>query len=84
MRCPSCQKRVAPFVKWFFWTGPKRTCVNCGSRLRYKGYYWAVGFHAALGAACAAFHVPFWIIFGIVLMTGVVYPWFFARYEPVV
>jgi hypothetical protein len=84
VRCPRCRKRVAPFVRWFFWPGPVRTCLNCGSRLRYKGFYRALGFHAVLGAASAVFDVPFWILLLVVPVTAVGYPWFFARYEPVV
>jgi len=83
MRCPKCQNRVAPFVKWLCWPGPRRTCLSCGSRLRYKNFYLAVGFHALLGAAWVFLNLPLWVIVVVLPITAVVYPWFFARYEPI-
>ena len=81
MRCPNCQNRVAPFVKWLLWPGPKTTCLSCGSRLRYKNFFWAAGLHVVLGACWGFFDFPLLILSGILPVTAIVYPWFFAQYE---
>jgi Flp pilus assembly protein TadB len=81
MRCPNCKNRVAPFSKWLFWPGPRRTCLSCGSRLRYKNFWGALGLHVLLVTVWAAFHYPLWGLVGVLVVTAFVFPWFFARYE---
>jgi len=89
MRCPKCGNKAAPFIRWACWPGPKRTCLSCGSRLRYKNFYREVGLHA-LGAAvffavCAWLDLPVWVLLALLLttmpITGIVCPWYFGRYE---
>ena len=93
MKCPKCHQRVAPFKSWVLWPGPTRECGNCHAHLRYVGLYLQALLHlvigvpigAALGAMIVSHAMSVWlaaaIFLGILVITGVVLPWKFARYE---
>jgi hypothetical protein len=93
MKCPKCHQRVAPFKSWVLWPGPTRECENCHAHLRYAGFYLQAMLHVvigfpivfALGGMVFSRTITLWlaaaIFLGILVITAVVLPWKFARYE---
>ena len=85
MKCPHCGKPPATFAAWFLRPGPKRDCLNCGALLHYRHFYAAIVFHMISGVGLGAGGVIAGIPLGIpalaIVLTAVVYPWFFAKYE---
>lgn len=93
MKCPKCHQRVAPFKSWVLWPGPIRECRNCHATLRYVGFYLQAMLHFmigvpvvfALGMMAVSHTIPAWlaavIYLGLLVITAVVLPWNFGRYE---
>jgi hypothetical protein len=91
MNCPKCHELAASFWRWFLWPGPRRRCSNCGTNLRYVGFYSQLAAHAILGPAIiifgAAAGAPVWlsclVLAVIVSFTAVLLPLRFGRYREI-
>lgn len=93
MKCPKCHQRVAPFKSWVLWPGPTTECRNCHAHVRYVGFYLQALLHFvigipvvfALGVMAVSHTIPAWlaavIFLGLLVITAVVLPWNFGRYE---